>query len=77
MAADQRLFRQHKAARRKRHIACDELFIKAHRSLILLLLAFRPANASLVYRTRKWGAAQKYPNGSRLTIKRGHPFPAS
>ena len=40
-------------ARHKRHIACDELFIKAHRSLILLCLAFRPANASLVYRARE------------------------
>ena len=40
-------------ARHKRHIACDELFIKAHRSLILLCLAFRPVNASLVYRARE------------------------
>ena len=40
-------------ARHKRHIACDELFIKAHRSLILLCLAFRPANASLLYRARE------------------------
>ena len=47
------LFRQHSSARHKRHIACDELFIKAHRSLILLCLAFRPANASLVYRARE------------------------
>lgn len=41
--------------RRKRHIACDEFFIKTHRSLILLLLTFQTANAALVCGLMKRG----------------------
>ena len=58
-------------------LAWDELFIIAYRSIILLLLAFRLENASLVYRKRRLGDAkisELKPPDKKDDFLWNHPF---